>query len=87
MTAIIVTTVTKLCCSLAGLLGEDTEAVQELERLFSLAEAYGFASWLVFDSSVVRGLAYYTGTVFEVCDFNCKLLSLQCMTVYSVVQC
>ena len=27
---------------------------------------YGIADWLQFDASVVRGLAYYTGTVFEV---------------------
>lgn len=33
----------------------------ELRRLFELAEDYGFADWLQFDASVVRGLAYYTG--------------------------
>ena len=27
---------------------------------------YGYADWLNFDASVVRGLAYYTGIVFEV---------------------
>ncbi|CAI5491591.1 unnamed protein product, partial [Closterium sp. Naga37s-1] len=43
-------------------------AVADLERLFSLAEAHGFAEWLEFDASVVRGLAYYTGTVFEAFD-------------------
>ncbi|CAI7906747.1 unnamed protein product [Closterium sp. NIES-54] len=43
-------------------------AVADLERLFSLAEAHGFADWLEFDASVVRGLAYYTGTVFEAFD-------------------
>ena len=44
--------------------GESAE-VQELRRLFDLAEDYGFADWLQFDASVVRGLAYYTGVVFE----------------------
>jgi histidyl-tRNA synthetase len=39
--------------------------VSELRTLFSLAEAYGIADWLVLDLSVVRGLAYYTGLVFE----------------------
>jgi histidyl-tRNA synthetase len=29
------------------------------------AEACGIADWLVFDPSIVRGLAYYTGLVFE----------------------
>ena len=38
------------------------EAVCELQQLFQLAEAYGFAEWLEFDPSIVRGLAYYTGT-------------------------
>jgi len=33
--------------------------------LWTLAEAYGFADWIIFDASVVRGLAYYTGIVFE----------------------
>jgi histidyl-tRNA synthetase len=42
------------------------QAVQELEQLFKLAEAYGFSEWLLLDASVVRGLAYYTGVVFEV---------------------
>mmetsp|Transcript_7916 Transcript_7916/g.26289 ORF Transcript_7916/g.26289 Transcript_7916/m.26289 type:complete len:480 (+) Transcript_7916:48-1487(+) len=51
--------------ALRELLGDEAEALADLERLFMLAEAYGFADWLVFDASVVRGLAYYTGTVFE----------------------
>ena len=50
---------------LEGLLGADNEAVKDLKRLFGLAEAYGYADYLVFDASVVRGLAYYTGVVFE----------------------
>lgn len=33
----------------------------DLRQLFDLAAAYGYADWLVFDASVVRGLAYYTG--------------------------
>ncbi len=50
---------------LEALLGADNEAVADLRRLFDLASAYGYADWLVFDASVVRGLAYYTGVVFE----------------------
>lgn len=50
---------------LEALLGKDNDAVIDLKRLFRLAEAYGYAEWLVFDASVVRGLAYYTGIVFE----------------------
>ena len=52
---------------LAALCGEgvDSSGVDELKRLFELADDYGFGDWLVFDASVVRGLAYYTGVVFE----------------------
>ena len=48
-----------------GVVGADSPAVADLRRLFELAAAYGYADWLVFDASVVRGLAYYTGVVFE----------------------
>jgi hypothetical protein len=45
-----------------ALLGSDaSEALGDLQRLWALAEGYGFAEWLVFDASVIRGLAYYTG--------------------------
>lgn len=49
--------------NLAGV-GE-SEEVKELRLLFKLAEEEGFGDWLQFDASVVRGLAYYTGVVFE----------------------
>lgn len=51
--------------ALALTLGPDHEAVRELRELFALAEAYGYADWLRFDATLVRGLAYYTGVVFE----------------------
>ena len=38
---------------------------QELERFFSAIEALGLSEYVQFDPSVVRGLQYYTGTVFE----------------------
>ena len=47
-------------------MGKESAAVAELRELFELAEAYGLSDWLVLDLSVVRGLAYYTGVVFEV---------------------
>lgn len=55
---------------LAALIGADSGAVAELKQLFALAEGYGIRDWLHFDASVVRGLAYYTGTVFEVHSFS-----------------
>ncbi len=36
-------------------LGADSPAVAELRALFAMAEAYGYADWLVLDISVVRG--------------------------------
>lgn len=48
--------------ALAELLGpEGSGALSDLQALWRLAEGYGYADWLVFDASVVRGLAYYTG--------------------------
>ena len=56
--------------ALVAQLGEDaTEemkaACAEMAELFEYAESYGFRSYLQFNASVVRGLAYYTGIVFE----------------------
>jgi len=49
-------------------LGDDSSAVSELTSLFSLIDSYGISDWVAFDASVVRGLAYYTGPVFEAHD-------------------
>jgi histidyl-tRNA synthetase len=49
-------------------LGDDHPAYLELKQLFALAEQYGYVSWLRFDASIVRGLAYYTGVIFEAFD-------------------
>ena len=37
----------------------------ELVSLFNRAKDYGIEKWLQFDPTVVRGLAYYTGVVWE----------------------
>lgn len=44
------------------------EGCEELKELFRLAEIAGFAECLQFDISVIRGLSYYTGIVFECFD-------------------
>ena len=62
--------------SLASALGEGSEAVAELAKLFDLIDAYGIADWVAFDASVVRGLAYYTGPVFEAHDRGGKLRAI-----------
>jgi histidyl-tRNA synthetase len=46
-------------------LGNDARGVQEIQQLFALLEAYNIREWFEFDPTVVRGLAYYTGVVFE----------------------
>lgn len=43
-------------------------ATNDLIGLFELLGYYGFSDFVTFDISIVRGLAYYTGTVFEVFD-------------------
>lgn len=49
-------------------LGASSLAVQELREFMSLCDAYDMVDWIVFDASVVRGLSYYTGIVFEAFD-------------------
>ena len=56
--------------------GVDPESVSEMRRLFDLAESYGIADYLIFDASVVRGLAYYTGIVFECFDRRGELRAI-----------
>ncbi len=46
----------------------DSKAVAELKSLWEYLTAYGLGDRVVFDASVVRGLAYYTGVVFEAFD-------------------
>ena len=57
-------------------LGSNSQAVKELQDLFSLCESYEIANWLSFEASVVRGLAYYTGAVFEAYDRNSELRAI-----------
>jgi len=54
--------------SLEKALKEDSVAVSELNILFEVIDSYGISEWIEFDASIVRGLAYYTGSVFEVHD-------------------
>jgi histidyl-tRNA synthetase len=41
---------------------------EELVRLFAALEALGVKEYVKFDPSIMRGLLYYTGTVFEAFD-------------------
>ena len=44
----------------------DTQGIDELQNLMEMMEKAGFSDYLQFDISIVRGLSYYTGAVFEV---------------------
>ena len=46
----------------------DSVGSQELIALFDALEATGLVKYCVFDFGIIRGLDYYTGTVFEVFD-------------------
>ncbi len=61
----------------AGKLAQtDSPAIVELARLFELIDAYGHGDRVVFDASIVRGLAYYTGVVFEAFDTGRELRAI-----------
>ena len=62
--------------SLKKSLGDKSTAVSELNALFDLISSYGMSDWVEFDASVVRGLAYYTGSVFEVHDREGKFRAI-----------
>ncbi|MBN2046763.1 MAG: histidine--tRNA ligase, partial [Anaerolineaceae bacterium] len=42
----------------------------ELKRLFEMLNAMGYSEYVEYDPSIIRGLDYYTGTVFEAVEVN-----------------
>ncbi|TRZ48169.1 histidine--tRNA ligase [bacterium] len=50
--------------------GERWRKSDELVRLFAALEALGLKEYVQFDPNIVRGLLYYTGTVFEAFDIS-----------------
>ena len=62
--------------SLQNTLKKDSEALNDLQTLFEAIESYGISDWVEFDGSIVRGLAYYTGCVFEVNDREGKFRAI-----------
>ena len=46
----------------------DSQGAAELTALFDMLEKTGLDQYCVFDFGIIRGLDYYTGTVFEVFD-------------------
>ena len=52
----------------AAALCPDSKGAKELIDLFAALEDLGLSKYCVFDFGIIRGLDYYTGTVFEVLD-------------------
>lgn len=52
------------------------QGYEELSSLFHYLELYGVSEFCAFDPTVVRGLAYYTGTVFEAFDRDREFRSI-----------
>ena len=62
--------------AVAEVIGDDAAGIAELRDLFTRASSYGIDQWLRFDASLVRGLAYYTGIVFEAFDTASKFRAI-----------
>jgi histidyl-tRNA synthetase len=65
--------------SLARAYGDVAGVAGELDRLaeyFDILADLGYGAWVTFDPRIVRGLAYYTGIVFEVFDRQGELRAI-----------
>ncbi len=51
-------------------------ATEQMQSVFATLELMGVADYCVFDPSIVRGLAYYTGVVFEIHDIVGELRAI-----------
>ena len=60
----------------AGNLAEGLRAGEPLQRTIAALDAMGLAPYLDLDLGIVRGLAYYTGTVFELFDARGELRAI-----------
>jgi len=59
------------------LLGDrESQALRDLEACIAGLAAYGLSECITFDISVIRGLAYYTGIVFEAFDIAGKFRAI-----------
>ncbi len=58
------------------MLGEDTQAYLDVQHFLATLEAYGIVDLMAFDIAVIRGLAYYTGIVFEAFDVDQKFRAI-----------
>jgi histidyl-tRNA synthetase len=60
------------CNSIEWLLGNENlwKQSEELCKVFSILESLGVQDYIHYDAQVIRGLDYYTGTVFEARDLD-----------------
>jgi histidyl-tRNA synthetase len=61
---------------LAGERAASIAHLEELEKIFDYLEKFGAADYCMFDMGIVRGLAYYTGPVFEIFDKGKELRAI-----------
>jgi histidyl-tRNA synthetase len=64
---------------MADLIGPNESArsaLNEIDQVFEYLESMGVSDFCVFDPGIVRGLAYYTGIVFEVHDIQGELRAI-----------
>lgn len=54
--------------AISAVVGKDNPGLAQLHELLDYAEPFGIGHLMRFDLSVIRGLSYYTGTVWEVFD-------------------
>ena len=64
-----------LATAFAGRPGVDDE-VERMRRYLGYLDDAGFGEYVAFDARIVRGLAYYTGTVFEIFDRRGELRAI-----------
>lgn len=62
--------------SVEELLKTTPKSVADLRALFDLMHAAGLGDYLEFDISIIRGLSYYTGIVFEAFDTRKKFRAI-----------
>ena len=53
-----------------------TELLADLRRYFDCLDGLGVLDWVTIDLKIVRGLAYYTGIVFELFDAKGELRAI-----------
>ena len=53
-----------------------SQAIEELKQLFNYLDIMGITEFCRFDIGIVRGLAYYTGIVFEIYDKSEQLRAI-----------